>query len=72
MAKAGQDVANAINELQAGVLTGPALEQAIIASHNTATNGAIPIPPQIRQQLTGYASEDLMNRVRYKIGSRSQ
>jgi Domain of unknown function (DUF4157) len=68
VAKAGQDVANAINELQAGGLTGPALEQAIIASHNTAINGAIPIPPQIRQQLTGYSSEDSMNRVRYKIG----
>ena len=68
VAKAGQDVANAINELQAGGLTGPALEQAINSSHNTAINGAMPIPPQIRQQLTGYASEDSMNRVRYKIG----
>lgn len=66
--KAGQDVANALNELQAGVLSGPALEQAIIASRNTALNGAVPIPPQIRQQLTGYASEASMNRVRYKIG----
>jgi hypothetical protein len=28
----------------------------------------MPIPPQIRQQLTGYASQDSMNRVRYKIG----
>jgi hypothetical protein len=68
VAKAGQDVANALNELQASALSGPALEQAIIASHNTAINGAMPIPPQIRQQLTGYASEDSMNRVRYKIG----
>jgi hypothetical protein len=68
VAKAGQDVANAINELQANVLSGPTLERAIIASHNTAINGAMPIPPQIRQQLTGYASEDSMNRARYKIG----
>jgi hypothetical protein len=66
--KAGQDVANAINELQASTLTGPALEQAIISSHNSAMNGAMPIPPQIRQMLTGYASDDSMNRVRYKIG----
>ena len=66
--KAGQDVANALNELQASTLTGPALEQAIIASHNTAINGAMPIPPVIRQQLTGYSSEDSMSRVRYKIG----
>ncbi len=68
VAKAGQDVANALNELQASVLSGPALEQAIIASHNTAINGAMPIPPLIRQRLTRYASEDSMNRVRYKIG----
>jgi len=66
--KATQDVANAINELQANLLSGPALEQAIIASRNTAINGAMPIPPNIRQQLTGYASEDSMSRVRYKIG----
>jgi hypothetical protein len=68
VAKAGQDVANALNELQASVLSGPALEQAIISSHNTAVNGSMPIPPEIRQMLTGYASEDSMNRVRYKIG----
>jgi hypothetical protein len=66
--KATQDVANAINELQASMLSGPALEQAIIASRNTAINGAMPIPPNIRQQLTGYASEGSMNLVRYKIG----
>jgi Domain of unknown function (DUF4157) len=66
--KAGQDVANALNELQASVLSGPALEQAIISSHNTAINGSMPIPPEIRQALTGYASEDSMNRVRFKIG----
>ena len=28
----------------------------------------MPIPPNIRQQLTGYASEDSMNRVTYKAG----
>jgi hypothetical protein len=66
--KAGQDLANAVNELQASTLTGPTLEQAIVSSHNTAVNGAMPIPPNIRQQLTGYASEDSMNRVKYKIG----
>jgi hypothetical protein len=66
--KAGQDVANALNELQAGAVTGPALQQAIVASRNTAINGAMPIPPDMRAQLTGYASEDSMNRVRYKIG----
>jgi hypothetical protein len=45
-----------------GQLGGVPLEQLIIASHNTAINGAMPIPPQIRQALTGYASEDSMNR----------
>ena len=66
--KAGQDVGNALNELQASILSGPTLERAIIESHNTAVNGAMPIPPGIRQQLTGYASEDSMNRVRFKVG----
>jgi len=51
-----------------GQVGGVPLEQWIIASHNSAINGAMPIPPQIRQALTGYASEDSMNRVRYKIG----
>lgn len=64
----GQQVGNAINELQASTLSGPALEQAINASRNTAINGAMPIPPHIRRQLTGYASEESMNRARYKIG----
>jgi hypothetical protein len=51
-----------------GVVGGAGLEQWIIASHNTAINGSMPIPPEIRQALTGYASEDSMNRVRFKIG----
>jgi hypothetical protein len=66
--KAIQDVGNLFNELQASTATGPALEQAINGSHDTAMNGAMPIPPNIRQKLTGYASEDSMNRVRYKVG----
>ncbi|WP_245427946.1 eCIS core domain-containing protein [Roseiarcus fermentans] len=68
IAKAQRDVGNALNELQAGLLSGPVLEQAIISSHNTAINGAMSIPPDVRRALTGYASEDSMNRVRYKIG----
>lgn len=66
--KAGQDVANALNELQASVLSGPTLEAAIVNSRNTAVNGSMPVPPQMRQRLTGYASEDSLNRARYKIG----
>jgi len=55
-----------INEIvsQAGA---PGLEQWITQSRNTAINGAAPIPPHIRQMLTGYASEDSMNKVRYKV-----
>lgn len=55
-----------LNEIvsQAGA---PGLEQWIIQSRNTAINGASPIPPYIRQLLTGYASEDSMNKVRYKV-----
>ena len=47
---------------------GAALAQTIIQSHNTAINGSMSIPPNIRQALTGYASEDSMNRVTYKAG----
>jgi len=65
--KAGQDAGRVLTE-PAVQAAGAALEQWIIASHNNAVNGAMPIPPQIRQRLTGYASEDSMNRVRYKIG----
>jgi len=46
---------------------GLALEQLIIALHNSAIIGATPIPDRIRQRLSGYAGEDSMNRVRYKI-----
>ena len=60
-------VGHALNEAQAQA-AGNALEQWIVASRNTARNGAMPIPPQIRQQLAGYATDDSMNRVRYKIG----
>ena len=62
-------IAAALNELQADVLTGPMLEKAIVRSRNDAISGSMPIPPDIRQQLTGYATEDSMNRVRYKIGN---
>jgi hypothetical protein len=66
--KAGQDVANAVNELQASVLTGPTLALAIQSSRDSAIGTAQPIPPHIRQRLTGYISEDALNRVRFKIG----
>lgn len=46
---------------------GFALEQLIIALHDSALIGATPIPGPVRQRLSGYASENSMNRVRYKI-----
>ncbi len=47
----------------------PALAQWLNASRNTALNGGVqPIPPQIRRQLTGFIEEDILNRVRFKVG----
>ena len=60
-------IGHVLTEAEAQAAGAP-LEPWIIASHNNALYGAMPIPDHIRQQLTGYASEDSMNRVRYKIG----
>src|SRR5271170_7146791 len=46
-----QGIADALNELQASLLTGPTLERAIVESRNTAIGSSMPIPPQIRQML---------------------
>ncbi len=62
-------VMNAVNWIQASVVTGPLLELAIVRSRNDAIEGAAPIPPSIRRQLTGYATEASMKIVRYKIGN---
>ncbi|UCI23976.1 DUF4157 domain-containing protein [Mesorhizobium sp. B2-8-5] len=62
-----QAVADALNELQANVLTGPALEHAIRASRNSAIKGSMPIPPEIQKRLKGYSTKDSMKVVRYKI-----
>lgn len=71
LANQGQIILNqagrVVTESEAAA-SGAALAQMIIQSHNTAINGSMPIPPMIRQQLTGYASEDSMNRVSYKAG----
>lgn len=47
---------------------GTALAQVINLSHDQAITGAQPIPPYIRQQLTGYVDPALMDIVRYRIG----
>jgi hypothetical protein len=60
-------VLNGPNYESLGQVAGLALEQLIIALHNSAMIGATPIPDRIRQRLSGYASEASMSQVRYKI-----
>jgi len=52
-------------QAQAGA---PAFEQWLNQSRNNASHGASPIPPHIRQQLQGFYDNDLLDRVRFKIG----
>jgi hypothetical protein len=61
-------VGHAINEGQAQA-SGAALQQWFNASRNTAIQGALPIPPQIRDALirAGFNDQDAMNRARYRI-----
>lgn len=49
-------------------LGGNPLEAWINASRSTSVQGAMPIPPQIRQALTGYIDQETLNAVRFKIG----
>ena len=63
----GQTAEHIKNEAQAQVL-GPLLETWITQSRATSIHGAQPIPPQIRQALTGYIDDDSMNRARFKVG----
>lgn len=46
----------------------PIFEQWLKESRRTSSRGARPIPDQIRRQLKGFYSDDLLNRARYKIG----
>jgi hypothetical protein len=47
---------------------GDALAAWINGSRNTAINTSQPIPPQIRQALTGYIANNVMDRARFKVG----
>ena len=51
-----------------GQTGGAILEQWLIASRNSAIGTSQPIPPQIRQALTGYIEDEIMNRARFKVG----
>ncbi|EPE94516.1 hypothetical protein B5K06_22900 [Rhizobium grahamii] len=68
MAAAIYSVFGALNEIQATKLAGPILEGVLVKSRDVATKGSLPIPPDIRKQLTGYSTEASMNHVRYRIG----
>jgi len=52
-------------QAQAG---GAPLQAWLQGSRNSAVGTSQAIPPQIRQALTGYIDEDVMNRARFKVG----
>jgi hypothetical protein len=64
----GRDIDRWRLEFQSSVFTGPALEQWLWASRNSAMNGAMPMPPEIMQALQGWYDPGLMNMVRFKVG----
>jgi hypothetical protein len=67
----GGDVGRASEHLKKefnGQVGGNALAIWIQQSHDTAIGTSQPIPPQIRQALTGYIEDDILNRVRFKVG----
>jgi hypothetical protein len=64
----GRDIDRMRLEFQSSVFTGPALEQWLIASRNSAMNGAMVMPPEMRNALQGWYDPALMNKVRFKIG----
>jgi hypothetical protein len=65
---AGQEIDRIRIEAQAQAAA-PAFEQGLIQSRNSAASGGVAaIPPQIRQQLTGFYDDDILNRARFKVG----
>jgi hypothetical protein len=64
----GRDIDRMRLELQASVFTGPALEQWFKASRDSAINGAMVMPPEMRQALQGWYTPALMDKVRFKVG----
>lgn len=55
-------------KFQSEVFTGPALEQWLNASRDTARRNAQPVPQDVREVLRGWYPDDLFNNVRWKIG----
>lgn len=64
----GRDFDRARLEFQTSVFSGPALEQWFVASRNSAVANAMPMPPFIRQALTGWFDASLFDLVRFKVG----
>jgi hypothetical protein len=63
----GEGAEHLKKELEAQVGGNP-LAVWLEGSRNTAVGTSEPVPPQIRQALTGYIEEDVMNRARFKVG----
>lgn len=55
-------------KFQSEVFTGPALEQWIVQSRNTARTNAQPVPQEVRDVLRGWYPDGLFNDVRWKTG----
>src|ERR1700723_777604 len=51
-----------------GLALGPGLAAWIVASRNTSIQGAQSIPDNIRQALTGYIDDDVMDMAMYRVG----
>ena len=66
--QAGRDIDQMRRKFLASVISGPALEQWLIELRNTAMNGAMAMPPEMRQALQGWYTPGLMDKVRFKIG----
>jgi hypothetical protein len=64
----GRDIDRVRLEFQSSVFTGPALEQWLNASRNSAMNGAMVMPAEMRSALQGWYDPRLMDKVRFKIG----
>lgn len=64
----GRDLDQIRLRYTADVYSGPALALWIQQSRNSSWPTAQPVPPEVRQALQGWFSDDLFNNVRWKIG----
>lgn len=70
----GREITNAGAELDrirleaSAQANAPFLAAWLQQSRNNAIQGALPIPPHIRQEFVGFFDEDVLNRARYKVG----